>query len=286
MCETSYSVWGDPATSALPPLICLHGGPGVPDRGQQFLALLNVDRGVPVVLYDQIGCGNSTHLPERKGDTDFWTIDLFIAELLNLIKSMKIARFDVLGHSWGGIVTAKLAVQQPKGLRKIILSGTTASIALRMEMTRRQLSQFPPEVGATIYRCVRDGTTNSPEYEDAVQQFFKRHLCRLDPWPQELLESLALGKADDTVNSSLFGTNPFALTGPMKDFDIRSDLPMITTQTVPGGMLLLNGKYDTTQDELMSPYFTRTKANVKWVRFAESSHFSLLEETEAVLAAI
>ena len=285
-CETSYSLWGDPATSALPPLICLHGGPGFPDRAQQYIALLNVDCGVPVILYDQIGCGDSTHLPEKRGDTAFWTIDLFIEELLNLVKSMAITTFDVLGHSWGGVVVAKLAVRQPKGLRKVIISGTPVSTATRMKATARQLSHLPPEVSATIERCIREETTKSEEYQMAVKQFLSRHLCRLNPWPPELLESMGLARQDDTVNATLFGTNPFVLTGPMKDFDIEPELPSITTQTVPGGILLLNGKYDTAQDEVMRPYFTKTRANVKWVRFGEASHHILLEDTESFLATL
>ena len=265
-------------------MICLHGGPGSPDRSQRYFGLLNSDCDIPIVLYDQIGCGLSTHLPEKRGDTAFWTIDLFIAELRNLLGHLNITTYDILGHSWGGVVAGKFAVQQPKGLRKLLISSSPANLQTRMKATARQLREMPPDVSETVERCIREGTTTSPEYQAAARNFFRRHICRLDPWPPEALESQALSRADPTVNATLFGSNPFALTGPMKDFNIEPELPLITAQTVPGGMLLLNGEYDAVQDEVIRPYFTKTRANVKWVRFANSAHMVLVEQTEIVLA--
>jgi pimeloyl-ACP methyl ester carboxylesterase len=46
--------------------------------------------------------------------------------------------------------------------------------------------------------------------------------------------------------------------------------------------LLINGKYDEAQDEVMEP-FSKGIGNVKWVKFAESSHLPQLEETEEFL---
>lgn len=46
--------------------------------------------------------------------------------------------------------------------------------------------------------------------------------------------------------------------------------------------LLINGKYDEAQDEVMDPFFKFIQ-KVKWVRFAESSHLPQLEETEEFL---
>lgn len=82
--ETAFFLYGN-LPSKRTPLIGLHGGPGVPGRYLQPLAHLQKDHGIPVLLYDQIGSGESTRLPNTKGDTKFWTIELFIAELNNVI---------------------------------------------------------------------------------------------------------------------------------------------------------------------------------------------------------
>ena len=49
--------------------------------------------------------------------------------------------------------------------------------------------------------------------------------------------------------------------------------------------LLINGKYDEAQDEVMEPFF-KSIPTVKWARFAESSHLPQLEETEEFLKVV
>lgn len=78
-------------------------------------------------MYDQLGCGRSTHLREKMGDESFWTIDLFLSELDNLLAHLKIEEYDLLGQSWGGILANEHAAHQPKGLKKLILANTPAS---------------------------------------------------------------------------------------------------------------------------------------------------------------
>ena len=49
--------------------------------------------------------------------------------------------------------------------------------------------------------------------------------------------------------------------------------------------LLINGKYDEAQDEVMDPFF-KSISKVKWVKFAESSHIPQIEETEEFLKVV
>lgn len=97
--ETYYELWGD-LSSSKTPLICLHGGPGAPHSYILPICLIYQDHGIPVIMYDQIGCGKSTRFREKKGDTDFWTPELFMAELDNVKDYLGIKEFDLLGHSW------------------------------------------------------------------------------------------------------------------------------------------------------------------------------------------
>ena len=60
----------DPRPGTLP-LFVLHGGPGMAHNYVRNIAELADETGRTVVHYDQIGCGNSTHLPDAP--TDFWT---------------------------------------------------------------------------------------------------------------------------------------------------------------------------------------------------------------------
>ena len=88
--ETWYRVTGDLA-SGKPPVFILHGGPGAAHNYVDSYKLLS-ETGRAVIHYDQLGCGLSTHLPDA--DKSFWTPQLFVDELENLV--------DHLGRSAGG----------------------------------------------------------------------------------------------------------------------------------------------------------------------------------------
>ena len=96
-CETWYKVYGDLKGSKRRPLVILHGGPGFSHHYLASLADLHTKFGIPLVFYDQLGNGLSTHLPEKNGDKEFWTIQLFIDEFNNLVKHLgsgiHVARF-------------------------------------------------------------------------------------------------------------------------------------------------------------------------------------------------
>lgn len=99
-CKTWYKVFGDLQSNT--PLVALHGGPGCAHDYLLVLADLTSSLSIPVVLYDQIGNGRSTHLPEKGSDASFWTDQLFLDELDNLLTHLGIKdNYALLGHSWG-----------------------------------------------------------------------------------------------------------------------------------------------------------------------------------------
>ncbi|PPQ86633.1 hypothetical protein CVT25_006818 [Psilocybe cyanescens] len=54
-----------------------------------------------VGLYDQIGTGLSTHLPETMGEISSWTDQYFLDELNNLLFKLDIQdNYVLFGHSW------------------------------------------------------------------------------------------------------------------------------------------------------------------------------------------
>lgn len=191
---------GDLEKSSSPPLIALHGGPGA---GHEYLASLTDLvglRGIPVIFYDQVGCGRSTHYREKKGDDSFWTFDLFIAELDNLIDSLKIRQrgFHLLGQSWGGMLGGMYAARRPEGLLKLIISGGPASFPLFVECGKRLREQLPQEVREVLDRGDRDEDFDSPEYEKASAVFYSKHVCRI-PMPEEVQQAFRNLQDDPTA---------------------------------------------------------------------------------------
>ncbi|KAJ7218856.1 peptidase S33 [Mycena rebaudengoi] len=83
-CKTWYKIVGDlHAPISCRPLVALHGGPGVNHEYLLILTDLTTAHGIPLVLYDQLGSGYSTRLPEKMGDVGFWMEQLFLDELDN-----------------------------------------------------------------------------------------------------------------------------------------------------------------------------------------------------------
>ena len=197
--ETTYWLWGS-LTSGKVPLICLHGGPGVPHNYLLPIALVHADHDVPILMYDQIGCGQSTHFADKKGDVDFWTPALFMAELENLKSALGITEFDLLGQSWGGMLAGQYAIErQPEGLRKLVVADSPASMPGWVKEGDKFRAELPEEVKEVLDRCEREGRTDSEEYEKATMYFYSLYMCRRDPFPKELNDSFAQLGEDNTV---------------------------------------------------------------------------------------
>ena len=278
--DTYYELWGGLSKSDKTPLICLHGGPGIPHNYILPICLIFEDYGIPVLMYHQIGCGKSTHFTDKKDDSEFWTPELFMAELDNVKAHFDIKEYDLLGQSWGGMLAAQYAISQPKGLRKLIISNSPSDMRVWVQVGKKLREKLPKDVQETLDRCEKEGNLHSKEYEDAVNVFYGRHLCRIEPFPQELEDAFAYMGEDNTVYETMNGPSEFHVIGSLKDWCITEDLKKITEKTVPGGMLIINGHYDEAQDETTSPYFYNPSCKTKWVRYALSSHTPMLEETE------
>ena len=104
--ETWYRITGDLATEK-PPVFILHGGPGAAHNYVDAYKLL-ARGGRAVIHYDQLGCGNSTLLPDK--GADFWTVQLFIDELNNLVDHLGMrGGFHALGQSWAACLARNMA---------------------------------------------------------------------------------------------------------------------------------------------------------------------------------
>ncbi|RDW89603.1 hypothetical protein BP6252_01635 [Coleophoma cylindrospora] len=276
-CQTWYSVYGD-LKAGVRPLVCLHGGPGIPHDYLSPIKNLAAAYSIPVVMYDQLGCGRSTHLQEKNGDEAFWTVDLFLAELDNLLVHLGIRDdYDLLGQSWGGMLGAEHAIRQPKGLNKFINASGPASVELFLKATAKLRAELPQDIQDTLTKHEQNGTTDSEEYEEAMMVFYDRHTCRIKPMPEELMSSFAYLKEDNTVYNTMNGPSEFHVIGSLKTFSVVDRIHQIKVPT-----LLINGKYDEATDEVMEPFF-KIIEKVKWIRFAESSHMPHLEEAEEYL---
>ncbi|MGY2365243.1 proline iminopeptidase-family hydrolase [Pseudomonas azotoformans] len=274
--RTWFRVTGDLDSGRLP-LIVAHGGPGCThDYVDSFKDLAATGRAV--VHYDQIGNGRSTHLPDAP--SEYWAVDLFLAELNNLIAHLGIRDYALLGQSWGGILGAEHAVRQPAGLKALIIANSPASMALWSEAANELRQALPAEVQATLQRHEDAGTTDSAEYRAASDVFYARHVCRVQPMPAEVARTFAAIDADPTVYHAMNGPTEFHVIGSMRDWTIIDRLSRIQVPT-----LLISGRYDEATPATVQP-FADGIADVQWQIFEQSSHMPHVEERDACMACV
>lgn len=266
---TWYRVVGDLKSSKTPVMI-LHGGPGAGHNYCEPIAEVLAQTGRAAVLYDQIGCGNSTHLPDKP--KEFWTPELFMEELVLLTEHLGISnKYDIVGQSWGGMLGMQFAITKPKGLNAMVIADSPASMEVWVSEANKLRKELPPEVEATLLKHEAAETTEDPEYVDAVNVFYARHVCRI-PQPPYVLASFEQLAADPTVYHTMNGPSEFHVIGSLKHWDIRPQLKEISTPT-----LLVSGQYDEATPAMVKEIHGLIPGS-KWELFAESSHMPHVEE--------
>jgi len=267
--STWYRVVGD-LKSTKTPVMVLHGGPGAGHNYCEPIADVLAQTGRAAVLYDQIGCGNSTHLPDKP--KEFWTPELFMEELVLLTQHLGISnKYNIVGQSWGGMLGMQFAISKPKGLNAMVIADSPASMEVWVSEANKLRKELPPEVEATLLKHEAAETTEDPEYVAAVDVFYSRHLCRI-PQPPYVVASFEQLAADPTVYHTMNGPSEFHVIGSLKHWDIRLKLKEITTPT-----LLVSGQYDEATPAMVKEIHGLIPGS-KWELFAESSHMPHVEE--------
>jgi L-proline amide hydrolase len=275
--ETWYRVTGDLAAKKKPVFI-LHGGPGAAHNYVDSYKLLSRG-GRAVVHYDQLGCGNSTLLPDKGGD--FWTVGLFIDELNNLVDHLGQRQgFHVLGQSWGGMLGSEYGVTRPAGLKSLTVANSPASMALWSSEAMRQRREMPQEIQDTLNRHEKAGSYSDPEYQKATMWVYERHVCRVVPFPPEVTESFDQIARNPTVYNVMNGPNEFFVVGTLKTWSVIDRLHRIDVPT-----LLISGRYDEATPAAVQPFKDNIKG-ARWEIFEHSSHMPHVEETEKCMSLV
>ncbi|KZV87188.1 proline imino-peptidase [Exidia glandulosa HHB12029] len=273
---THYKVFGTlNNSSAARPLVVAHGGPGVPHN--YLLSLADLSQHMPVILYDQLGAGLSTHLKAKNGDTSFWTEQLFMDELDNLLVHLGIENdYALLGHSWGGMLASRFATRAPSGLKKLVLASSPSDTPLWVEALQQLVKGMPQD----MQDALNSGDESTPEFAAALNEFYARHVCRLDPMPQDIADAFGALEEDNTVYITMWGPSELQPVGPLKTWSVVDELHKISAPT-----LVTSGFYDEAQPSAIQPFLDNI-SNVRWHQFKNSSHMAHYEQREEFMQVV
>ena len=270
-----YRIVGEATDPGKLPVLVLHGGPGAAhDYLEPIGALARAGR--QVIFYDQLGCGLSDH-PHAPS---LWDVPLFVEEVGAVREALGLKRLHILGQSWGGMLGMEYALTQPEGLKSLIVANSPASMTQWVSEANKLRSELPPDVQAALLKHEEAGTTDSPEYVAAMNVFYGRHVCRMDPLPNYVKRSFDQIDADPEVYHTMNGPSEFHVVGKLKNWDITARLGEIAVPT-----LVLSGRYDEATP-LIAQTVQRGIPGAEWVLFEESSHMPHAEETEAYLKVV
>lgn len=252
------------------PLLCLHGGPGGTWDYLEPLEELTDKR--PVIFYDQLGGGGS----DRPADLSLYTVDYFISELEQVVRQLGLERFHLLGQSWGSMLaTAFYLKNRPRGLLSLTLAGPFLSAPRFTADQRENLARMPQNIQNIVRRCEAEKDYNRPEYQQAMSEFYKIHLCNLEPWPDPLQRTFS--RLGSEVYNRLWGPSEFTVEGELKDYDLT---PRLGEITIPA--LLTCGEYDESTPKTTAFYHRLIPGSQMQV-FAGATHSHHLEQPELFL---
>jgi proline-specific peptidase len=268
--QTWYRIVGEGEEPGKLPLLCLHGGPGA---CHDYLTSLDAmaDTGRRVIYYDQLGSGNS-HIDQSK--PEMWTVELYVEEVDVVRKALGLERLHLLGQSWGGMLAMEYMLTQPKGVASLTIASSPASMIQWVEEANKLREQLPPEVQATLLKHEAAGTTDSPEYQTTMLEFYNRHVCRIVPNPDFVARSFAKMAQYPEVYNTMNGPSEFHVIGTLKTWDIRHRLPEINAPT-----LVTSGRYDEATPVIAETVHKGIPGS-EWVLFENSSHTSHVEEAD------
>ena len=265
----TYALGAGPRT-----VLLVHGGPGCPSRYLRDSHEALVDRGLRLVTWDQLGCGESDH----PADTSLWRLDRFVTELETVRASLGLDEFDLLGQSWGGVLGLEYLLHHPDRVRTFVAADTAFDLAGMQRGFDRKKLALGEETVTMMARHEAEGTTDHPEYQAAVTLLMYRHVCRLHPWPESL--SWCMQNLGEEVFARMFGPYFFQCTGTLRDWDRMDAL-----ETVDTPVLLVHGEHDYIVPELAARARDRLP-DATLAFFPGCSHMPFFEAPDQYLQAL
>lgn len=266
--HTYYRTVGERTDKA--PLILLHGGPGSTHNYFEVLDRVAEEDGRMLVMYDQIGCGNSY----VDGRPELWKAETWVNELIALRKHLGLDTCHLLGQSWGGmLLLTYICGYEHSGVKSGILSSTLPASWLWGIEQARMIKELPEEYQEAIKTATETGDYSNDIYQRAEEEYMLRHAAgKPDPdGPECLLRKKRTGRESYVVG---WGPNEYTPMGTLKDYDVIDKL-----KDIKEPCLVINGGND-----LCTPYIAKVMydniPNSRWELFRECRHMCFVEDND------
>jgi proline iminopeptidase len=256
-------------------ILLLHGGPAMGHEYVECFESFFPREGFEFYEYDQLGSLNS----DQPSDSSLWTIERFVEEVEQVRKAIGAGKdnFYVLGNSWGGMLAMEYALKYQDNLKGLIVANMVASIPDYNKYAYGVLAkQMDPAVFAEIMAIEKARDFDNPRYEELLMpNFYSKHFCRLDPWPEPVIRCFThfgASKIPKQIYTMMQGPSEFGASGRLANWDIKSRLKEIKIPT-----LMVGAKYDTMDPKAMEEQSKMVQKG-RYLFCPEGSHLSMWDD--------
>lgn len=259
--------------------VCLahSGGPGV---GWEYLRMPEVERHMTLVYIEPIGTGKSGRLADPRG----YTLDRYVRYVDGLIEHLGLEKAYLLGHSYGGFVAQRYALQHPERLAGLILYDTSptttgdfyADLGENLNRFAERHADEPwladtMAAWQEVFAVTADSNVSDEQLTSIFRRMFPVYLADYAGREQEFAPMLAQVRVF---------TEPGCAEDPTP-FDVRGELSSISVPT-----LIIVGRHDPICSLRWARMLHEGILGSEFVVFERSGHFAHFEEPEAFSEAI
>lgn len=256
--------------AAAPPVVFVHGGPG--GTHGVFLEMLALVPERAVILYDQLDSGRSDQ-PNNPGN---WRTARFVDELEAIRTALGVARWHVVGHSWGGTVALEYGARRPAALAGLALASPLVATRSWIADANALIADLPATTAERIRRCM-PLPTQPPACDEANAAFYAAYNRRV-PAGKAMAEyrhrSAGRG-ANRMLYQAMWGNSEFVSTGTLRDYDGEPLLPRLDGRRT----LFVCGQYDEARPATLEAYARRVPG-AEFAVVPGASHGLFMERPE------
>jgi proline iminopeptidase len=247
------------------PVIVIHGGP-VLDQSYMIDHFKVLSKNHRLIFYDQRASGKSA----ADVDTSSMTIKNLIDDIDQLRQKLGLDQVHVLGHSWGGMLAAKYAIEYPLKVKSLVLCDAMPPSFRLWNEEEQILAQRTSSYDSLL----EDQIKSQPGFKNKEVK-----------WVDSLMKVAFKSQFEDTTKLALLKiklpedyfkrSKIFEHIGPeLFAFDLTTQLEKIIAPT-----LIIYGDKEPAS-EISAPVYKSGIADSKLVIIPNSGHFPFIEQPE------
>ena len=256
-------------------ILLLHGGPALTHEYMECFESFFPKEGFEFYEYDQLG----SYYSDQPKDSSLWTTERFVEEVEQVRQAIGAdsTNFYVLGNSWGGILGMEYALKYQKNMKALLVANMVASAPEYGKYAEEVLAkQMDPKVLAEIRAIEAKKDFTNPRYmELLIPNFYHKHLCRLEEWPDGFNRSMKHSNGE--IYTMMQGPSEFGISGRLATWDIKNRLKEIKVPT-----LMIGAKHDTMDPKAMEEQ-SKLVQHGRYLYCPNGSHLSMWDDQQVFM---